>query len=196
MKFELDLVRASGVPDTSANATRKELREITDELIHSALLVNDLPELVRLSAETMCIVARALVRFENDPQVPDFVEASQALIEQGRAVMDRGLMLGSPETINCGAVMLELTVRGICAALSVPYDQVLIEVHRARCAGENPLVRPILVDAGLVAPLVDEPAPVQRTCTLCGYSGTAQDHIGQCPQCHWDELDPPPGNTL
>ncbi len=33
MKFELDLVRASGVPDTSANATRKELREVTDEFL-------------------------------------------------------------------------------------------------------------------------------------------------------------------
>lgn len=158
MKFELDLVRASGVPDTGANATRKELREVTDELIHSALLVNDLPELVRLSAETMCIVARALVRFENDPQVPDFVEASQALIEQGRAVMDKGLLLRNSETINCGAVMLELTVRGICAALSVPYDEVLREVAQARAQDRNAEVRRILVMAGLIKENEDEAA--------------------------------------
>ena len=160
MRFEIDLVRPSvqPAPGDSTAPIRKELRQTTDELIHSALLVNDLPELVRLSAETMCIVARALVRFENDPQVPDFVEASQALIEQGRAVMDKGLLLRNSETINCGAVMLELTVRGICAALSVPYDQVLTEVHRARIAGENAAVRPILVKAGLIKENEDEAA--------------------------------------
>ena len=158
MRFELDTLRATVAPEPEApsNPTRKELRETTDELIHSALLVNDLPELVRLSAETMCTVATALLRFEREPGVPDFVEASQALIEQGRAVMDKGLLLRSWETVQCGAVMLEMTVRGICAALSVPYDQVLIEVHRARVAGENAQVRQILIAAGLVADVVDE----------------------------------------
>lgn len=158
MRFELDTLRASVAvePDAPSNPTRKELREATDRLIHSALLVNDLPELVHLSAETMCTVATALLRFNREPTVPDFVEASQALIEQGRAVMDKGLMLRSWETVSCGAVMLELTVRGICAALSVPYDRVLVEVHRARVAGENAQVRQILIDAGLVAAEVDE----------------------------------------
>lgn len=158
MRFEIDLVRPSTQPEPGASTAplRKDLRQTTDALIHSALLVNDLPELVRLAAETMCVVATSLVRVDLDPQVPDFVEASQALIEQGRAVMDKGLLLRNSETINCGAVMLELTVRGICAALSVPYDQVLTEVHRARVAGENPAVRQILIEAGLVA--AEQPA--------------------------------------
>ena len=160
MRYELDLLRAGVTPepDAPSNPTRKELREATDQLIHSALLVNDLPELVRLSAETMCTVATALLRFEREPGVPDFVEAAQALIEQGRSVMDKGLMLRSPETINCGAVMLELTVRGICAALSVPYDEVLREVAQARAQERNAEVRSILVKAGLVKENEDEAA--------------------------------------
>jgi hypothetical protein len=152
MKHELDLVRASVTPDKTQGSapTRKDLREVTDRLIHDCLLANDLPDLVCMSAETMCVVATALLRFELEPQVIDFVEAGQALIEQGRAVMDKGLMLNSELTTNCGAVMLEITVRGICAALSVPYDKVLAEVHRARMAGENAAIRPILIEAGLL----------------------------------------------
>jgi hypothetical protein len=160
MRFELDLLRESVPPDPEQRTepTRKHLRETTDALIHGALLVNDLPELVRMSAETMCSVATALLRFEINPDVPDFVEASQALIEDGRAVMDRGLTLRSWETTRIGAVMLEIAVRGICAALSVPYDKVLPEVHRAQLAGENANVRAILIEAGLLK--AEEPESV------------------------------------
>ena len=152
MKFELDLLRAGATPDPQAptEPTRRAVRQATDAVIFDALLVNDLPELVRLSAEAMCAVAEGLLRYELDPEVPDFVEASQALIECGRDVMDRGLLLRSWETTRCGAVMLEVTVRGICAALGVPYDRVLSEVHRAQQAGENPRVREILTEVGLL----------------------------------------------
>jgi hypothetical protein len=190
MRYELELVRASitpAAPGEAVNQTRKALREVTDGLIHNALLLNDLPELVRMSAETMVCVATALARYEQNPEVPDFVEATKTLIEGGRGVMDRGLMLGDWPTANCGAVMLEIAVRGICAALSIPYDKVLAEVHRAQQAGENANVRAILVEAGLL-----KPPPVERTCAMCGYVGTETDHIGQCPVCHWDELQPPP----
>ena len=27
-------------------------------------------------------------------------------------------------------------------------------------------------------------------CGMCGYVGTLTDHIGQCPRCGWDELQP------
>ena len=64
--------------------------------------------------------------------------------------MDRGLMLRNWETVRCGSVMLELTVRGICAALSVPYDIVLAEVLRAQQAGENPAIRRVLTEAGVL----------------------------------------------
>ncbi len=152
MRFELDTFRESVVPEpgTPTEPTRRDLRETTDRLIHDALLVNDLPELVLLSADAMRSVAQALLRYGQNPQVPDFVEGAQALVEQGRAVMDKGLLLNSWETVRCGAVMLELTVRGICAALSVPYDPVLTEVHRAGMAGEAPAVRRILIEAGLL----------------------------------------------
>lgn len=154
MRYELDLVRASVIaaPGENVNPSRKALRETTDAVIHDALLVNDLPELIRLTAETMICVATTLACYEQSPEVPDFVEAAQAMIEAGRAVMDRGLMLQDWPTTNCGAVMLELTVRGICAALGAPYDRVLAEVHRAQLAGENANVRSILTEAGLLTP--------------------------------------------
>jgi hypothetical protein len=152
MKQELALVKGSVTPDPKASTTaaRKELREATDRVIHDALLIDDLPGLVQLSAETMLAVATVLARYEQDPDVRDLVEAAQAHIEHGRAVMDKGLMLASWETVRCGAVMLELTVRGICAALSAPYDLVLAEVLRARQAGENPAIRRVLTEAGLL----------------------------------------------
>lgn len=186
MKHELDLLRDSVPVDADARTepTRKDLREATDELIHSGLLVNDLPELVRLSAETMCTVATALLRFEREPAVPDLVEAAQALIEQGRAVMDKGLLLRSWETVQCGAVMLELTVRGICAALSVPYDRVLTEVVQARAQGRNSAVRQILIDAGLVAEPIDPMllCPLIFKGPVCGSQGgeTACDKTLRC----------------
>jgi hypothetical protein len=35
------------------------------------------------------------------------------------------------------------------------------------------------------------PLPVvANKCGLCGYTGPDADHLGQCPQCHWDELQP------
>lgn len=39
-------------------------------------------------------------------------------------------------------------------------------------------------DAGLVS-----------RCSMCGYVGTLTDHIGQCPKCHWDELQPVKGGV-
>lgn len=161
MRFELELVRAAVAPDPTQRSepSRKRLREVTDTLINDALLLDDLPELVRLSAETMCTVAETLLIYEVEPDVRDLVEATQALIETARAVMDKGLLLRSWETTRCGAVMLEVAVRGLCATLSVPYDAVLAEVHRARVAGENPRVRQILIEAGLLKEPTDEASP-------------------------------------
>jgi rubrerythrin len=34
--------------------------------------------------------------------------------------------------------------------------------------------------------------PKRQRCSMCGYVGIETDHIGQCPQCHWDELSPAP----
>lgn len=162
MRFELALVRDAVAPDPGqrSDPSRKRLREVTDALIHDALLVDQLPELVRLSAETMCTVAETLLIFEIEPDVRDLVEATQALIEDSRAVMDKGLLLRSWETVRCGAVMLELVVRGLCATLSVPYDEVLAEVHRARLANENPRIREILIAAGLMKPPAVEDAVI------------------------------------
>ena len=154
MKQELDLCRPTITPASAdpTTASRKALREKTDDLIHNALLIDDLPGLVALSAETMICVATTLLRYDIEPDVRDLVDAAQAHIESGRAVMDRGLMLRNWETVRCGSVMLELTVRGICAALSVPYDKVLAEVLRAQQAGENPAIRRVLTEAGVLKP--------------------------------------------
>jgi hypothetical protein len=158
MRFELSLVAesAGAIADKrDATPARKALREATDDLIHNALLIDDLPELVTLSARAMLQVATTLYQRELEPDVQDLVQATQALIEDSRTVMDRGLMLHDQPTAQCGAVMVELVIRGLCATLSVPYDDVLREVHRAQLAGENPMVRPILERAGLLKPIED-----------------------------------------
>lgn len=173
MRFELALLRpdVAGDPTQRTEPARKAIRVVTDRMLHDALRVDDLPGLVTLAAETMCVVAETLLAFGIEPDVADLVEAAQALVEDSRAVMDRGLLLRSFETVRCGAVMMELTVRGLCATLSVPYDAVLVEVRRAGLAGEAPAVRPILIAAGLLAaPEVDRSpeSPGDKTADLQG----------------------------
>lgn len=140
----------------NSTGPRKALREATDALIHDALLIDDLTALVRMNCEAMLVVATTLVQYEAEPEVVDMVAAARTLIEGARGVMDRGLQLGDPETLKCGAVMIELTVRGMCAALSVPYDDAMLECYRAQQAGENPVLRPMLVEAGCLKALDDD----------------------------------------
>ncbi len=161
MRFELDAFRDQTevvAPSTDTQATRREIRQITDQVIHDALLVNDLPELVRLSAETMGTVARGLLRFDRDPQVPDFVEAAKALLEVSRAIIDKSLLLRQWEEFAYSAVMIEIVVRGICASLGIPYDDVLRETAQARKDGRNADVRSILIAAGLLSTEPEQPA--------------------------------------
>jgi hypothetical protein len=153
MRFELDAFRdqvEQVPPSTDTQATRREIRETTDALIHDALLVNDLPELVRLSAESIGAVARALLRYNREPQVPDFVEAAKALLETSRSVIDKTLLLRQWDEFAYASVMVEIVVRGVCASLSIPYDEVLREVAAARKEERNADVRGILVRAGLI----------------------------------------------
>lgn len=73
------------------------------------------------------------------PSIEDFREASVALIEDARAVFDRGVMVDDMATMRCGAVMLELTVRGMCAALGQDYEEAMRAVHEGR---EPPIRKP------------------------------------------------------
>jgi hypothetical protein len=128
MKQEMALVAATCDPTLAGNAARKTLREQTDVLIREALQLNSLPALAAHAGQVMLTVAQILVNAQAEPDVPDLIEATQALIEDGRAVMDRGLMIDSRETLLCGAVMLELACRGIFHALGLPYEAVLSAV--------------------------------------------------------------------
>lgn len=152
MRFELDLIRTGrpaviisepmgappGWPPRPGLAERMEIRrkvrEATDGLIHEALRRDDMAALVRCLCQTMLTVAQALDRNQETPELPDFIEAALAHIEDGRAVMDRGLQLEMADTTRCGAVMLEITVRGICAALGIDYETAMRAVH----AGQEP----------------------------------------------------------
>lgn len=44
--------------------------------------------------------------------------------------------------------------------------------------------------SGIVQPPQASGEPPAQKCGVCGYSGAETDHIGQCPKCHWDELQP------
>jgi hypothetical protein len=153
MKFELDLIRPDRPLDDDPKARRrdttahrKELREVTDAVINEALPSNDLTLLVYLSCEVILEVARCLDDVSEDPTLLDFVLAASEHLQNARATMDRGLLLQDWETVRRGAVMVELTVRGICAALSVPYEEA---VSTARVSGYEP-VRGVLRRAGLI----------------------------------------------
>lgn len=153
MKFELDLVRQDRPLDDdpkarrrNTTAHRKELREVTDAIINEALPSNDLTLLVYLSCETILEVARCLDDMSEEPELLDFVMAASEHLQNARATMDRGLTLQDWETVRRGAVMVELTVRGVCAALSVPYEEALSAAKAYGCEA----VRNTLYFAGLI----------------------------------------------
>jgi hypothetical protein len=152
MKLEITL--ASTLPPTNqladSKTSRKELRVRTDALIADGQI--ELVQAVERCCETMLSVGAILFQRQHVPVEADLIEAITASIENARAVMDNGLLLDSESTTKCGAVMLELAVRGFLAAVGVPYDNVMVEVHRARVAGEPPKVRELLEAAGLVQP--------------------------------------------
>lgn len=153
MKYELELVRKNRPLDDDPKARRrdttahrKELREVTDAIINEALPSNDLTLLVYLSCEAILEVARCLDDVSEEPELLDFVMAASEHLQNARATMDRGLLLQDWETVRRGAVMVELTVRGVCAALSVPYEEAL---STARVSDYEP-VRGVLRRAGLI----------------------------------------------
>lgn len=155
MKQELELVRSARAPrDESLSpraqptaGARKTIREVTDAVIEHS---HDLVALTKTLAATMLVTAEVLDDFELEPDVYDFVEAAKLLVAASRTVLDRGLLLTAWPQAKHGAVMLELTVRGICAALGVPYDEVLREVHAAGVEGYEVDIAPILLRAGLL----------------------------------------------
>lgn len=128
MKFEQDLVREpveplpEGVTRRPAGDARRDIRLLTDSLIHEALRANTLPPLVDGTCIVMLALARALNRHELVPEVPHFIEAAIALIEDARTVYDKGMLVDDADRAMVGAVMLEITVRGVCAALSIDYE--------------------------------------------------------------------------
>lgn len=153
MKEELEIVRAArpaeeplpeGVERLKQPtvASRRAVRELSDFVIHDALRRDDLPGLAVSLAKLMLGVAAVIDRYDVEPHVGDFVEAATALIEDARTVMDRGLTIQDWNTVKCGAVMLEITVRGIAAALNFPYSS-LLEV--AQNGGD---ARAVLVASG------------------------------------------------
>ncbi len=152
MKMELELVRRSSQPlpidlgidrlRIPTQQSRREVREASDFVIHDALRKDDVPAMAIGVCGLMLAVAGVIDRYDIEPDVPDLVQAVEALIEDGRSVVDRGLALGSWDTVKCGAVMLEITARGICATLSFPYDELMLAIHQGRD------IVPILKEAG------------------------------------------------
>lgn len=154
MKLELDLARDSGAvpmePHFPTTAMRRAIREITDAAIHEGLLLNDLPGLSSTLTTAMLAVAEGLVHHNQNPTVENFVEAVQALLEEARTVIDRGLLLSDWPQVLRGAVMLEVVARGATTCVGIPYEDVLREIHRANCAGESADVVGVLKRAGLI----------------------------------------------
>ena len=107
-------------------------------MIHEGLKPDNMATLIATICRAMLDVAHAVDDHDAEPDVEDFVEAAIAHIENGRSVIDKGLTIDDMPTIKCGAVMLEITVRGICAALSISYEDAMRAVHEGREA-PNPI---------------------------------------------------------
>lgn len=155
MKFEQDLLRASGtVPMTvpaHPNPFRRAAREVTDVAINDALLMNRLPELCSTLAACVLIVAEGLIHHSKAPGTDDFVGGTQSLIEEARTILDRGLMLGDwPQALR-GAVMIELVVRGAMSALGLPYEDIVREVHAAHTEDREADMVGLLTRLGRIA---------------------------------------------
>lgn len=135
MKFEQDLVGREPIPLGRVPSTeaRRDVRVITDAFIFDALRANQMQPLLDGACDTMLTLARALNRHSIEAEVPDFMEAAVALIEDARTVFDAGMRVDDHDRAKIGAVMLELAVRGILAALDKPY----YELMKARHAQEN-----------------------------------------------------------
>ena len=131
MKFELDLVRdkvatlfETGEPPTMADQ-RKALRRMTDDCIEQGLMINSLEALPKHISQVMLTVAASLQVQELEPDVEHFVYAAVALIEDSRKAMDLGMLPDNAPQTTVGAVMMEITMRGICHALGLDYEAAL-----------------------------------------------------------------------
>lgn len=135
MKFELELTRPPAVTDLPEGVTplgptkqaisvevRRDVRLATDELIHEALRANQLPPLVDGVCKVMHDLAVSLHKLKLEPDVPHFIEAACALIEDARTVYDAGVRVDDVEKTAIGAVMVEITARGVFAALNIDYE--------------------------------------------------------------------------
>ncbi len=137
MKFELELVRAGRPIDATvarpvkevAVGVRKALRETTDALLVDGIHHGKLAGVAKQCCRTMLVVAGVLDACMVEPEIADFAEAAINLVEGARGVMDRGLTLHDWPTINAGAVMMEVTMRGICACMGVDYEAAMRAVH-------------------------------------------------------------------
>ena len=137
MKQEFDLIRKDAVPGAErepfhkldTNGARREIREATDEFIADGLHSDSIPGLLWAAPRVMLGIAQVLDRAGLDPNVVDLVEAATALVEDARSVTDKGLMLRDPATANCGAVMVEIVVHGVCSVLGLSYDRALQFFH-------------------------------------------------------------------
>lgn len=72
--------------------------------------------------------------------------------------------------VNVGAVSQEIADKAFSAACNAMEDE----------------ARRMKLEWPWVKRLPEEPA----ICGMCSYIGTQKDSLGQCPQCHWDELQP------
>lgn len=145
MKFEIDLIaedveqaRESGAtgswPDTVS--VRRGLRGITDQALTEGLRLNKWVPLIEGMCLTMLTTAKTARCYSCTPDVPDFIEATHALIENARAVIDKGLTVNSEETVKCGIVMMEMSVRGMFTVLGFTEDRYRAMVTAVRDGGD------------------------------------------------------------
>ena len=153
MRFEMELVKQqhqahdlpvrdkfieAEVKTEELISRRRVIRLETDNLIHEALLTNDILKLATATGTVMTVTAGVCVQLGIEPTLEDFLTAAKELIEDARVPVDKGLHQREWRDAIVGAVMLEIVCRGICAVVSIPYKDVFELLHNAYLKGEQP----------------------------------------------------------
>ncbi len=156
MKQELELLRAEHPRvDTdiatpfdrlreTMNPHRAAIRIASETVVREGLEVGDMAKIATAACATMLTVAETLYSINLEPDVNDLVDGARLLMEAARHQADKGLMMRDAAMVQCGSVMIELVVKGICYSLGIDYEALLPIVH----AGDDDAIRAFLRSKG------------------------------------------------
>lgn len=190
MKTELDFVRkqheALGLPlrqkpervqASELIVKRRLIRVETDEFLKNGLWADDLVQFSVRIGRMAFVVSSTLAQFGVEPELVDFAEALQSLIQQSRERLDKALAVSDWSAVKLAAVELEIIWYGAAANMGLPYFDLLQLLHDAYVSKRDlnfDDVRTLLHRAGL---------PVAPPANTAANDALGMSANGICPIC-------------